>query len=212
MAYDLQEQESIDEFKAFWNKWGNAILTAITLICLAFASYNGYQWYKRYKAQNAAVAYGSLQTAIAHNQAVESVEKIVTSLLDDGAGTAYAPMGALNAAKYFAIKGSDAACERMLNWVIADGDHPEYQTVARVRLAGMQMDAKNFDAAVTTLSAATATDEQKALVNDRLGDAYFAKGELEKARAAWQEAQKHPIDQALASVIELKLQTLPRAK
>ena len=41
MAYDLQEQESLDELKAWWEKWGNLVLSVITVVCLAFAGYNG---------------------------------------------------------------------------------------------------------------------------------------------------------------------------
>ena len=57
MAYDLQEQESIDELKAWWDKWGNLTLGAITVVCLAFAGYNGMKWYDRYKASEANKAY-----------------------------------------------------------------------------------------------------------------------------------------------------------
>ena len=30
MAYDLEEQESLAEIKAWWEKWGNLILTVVT--------------------------------------------------------------------------------------------------------------------------------------------------------------------------------------
>ena len=29
MAYDLEEQESLAEIKAWWEKWGNLILTVV---------------------------------------------------------------------------------------------------------------------------------------------------------------------------------------
>ena len=31
MAYDLEEQESLAEIKAWWEKWGNLILTVVTV-------------------------------------------------------------------------------------------------------------------------------------------------------------------------------------
>ena len=49
MAYDLEEQESLAQLKAWWDKWGNLTLSCITVICLAFAGYNGWHWYKRYQ-------------------------------------------------------------------------------------------------------------------------------------------------------------------
>lgn len=51
MAYDLQEQESLDELKAWWEKWGNLVLSVITVVCLAFAGYNGMKWWERHQAQ-----------------------------------------------------------------------------------------------------------------------------------------------------------------
>ena len=45
MAYDLEEQESLDQLKAWWEKWGNVVLGTITVGCLAFAGVNGWNWY-----------------------------------------------------------------------------------------------------------------------------------------------------------------------
>ena len=51
MAYDLQEQEQLDELKAWWKKYGNLILTVVTVVLLAFAAYNGWRWYQRSQAE-----------------------------------------------------------------------------------------------------------------------------------------------------------------
>ena len=40
MAYDLQEQESIDQLKAWWEKWGTPITAVVCAGCLAFAGWN----------------------------------------------------------------------------------------------------------------------------------------------------------------------------
>ncbi|MGH6623329.1 MAG: YfgM family protein, partial [Burkholderiaceae bacterium] len=64
MAYDLQEQEQLAEFKAWWQKYGNFILTAVTVALLAFAGYNGWRWYEREQAAKAAGVYGQLEQAV----------------------------------------------------------------------------------------------------------------------------------------------------
>ena len=81
--------------------------------------------------------------------------------------------------------------------------------MARVRLAGFLLDDNKYEEAVSLLNAAQPTDRQIALVNDRLGDAYFAKGDTVSARRVWEEALKHPIDPALMGFVQLKLQALP---
>ena len=209
MAYDLQEQESLDELKAWWEKWGNLVLSVITVVCLAFAGYNGMKWWQRHQAQEAGLAYSSLQTAIMQQSEVSSVEKIVDVLIEDAGSTVYGPMGALSASRYLESKGEAAKAQELLHWVVTESDRIEYQTVARVRLAGFLIDDKKYEEAVSMLSAAQPTDRQIALVNDRLGDAYFAKGDIVNARRVWQEALKHPIDPALMGFVQLKLQALP---
>ena len=206
MAYDLQKQESIDELKAWWDKWGNLTLGAITVVCLAFAGYNGMKWYDRYKAS------ASLQTAIGQQAEPSSVSKIVDALLKDGSSTVYAPMGALTASKYFETKADPAKAQSLLNWVINESDHPEYRVVASVRLSGYLMDEQKYDGVISLLTALKPADSQLLLVNDRLGDAYFAKGDIENARRVWQQALEHPVDQALTGFVQLKLQALPEVQ
>ena len=40
MAYDLEEQESLAEIKAWWEKWGNLILTVVTVACLVLCRFS----------------------------------------------------------------------------------------------------------------------------------------------------------------------------
>ena len=209
MAYDLQEQESLDELKAWWEKWGNLVLSVITVVCLAFAGYNGMKWWQRHQAQEAGLAYSSLQTAIMQQSEPASVEKIVDALIEDAGSTVYGPMGALSASRYLESKGEAAKAQELLHWIVTESDRPEYQVIARVRLAGFLLDDQKYEDAVSILKDAQPTDRQVALVNDRLGDAYYAKGDLVNARRVWQDALKHPIDPALMGFVQLKLQALP---
>ena len=43
MAYDLEEQEQLAQLKAWWQKYGNPILSAVTVVLLGFAAYNGWR-------------------------------------------------------------------------------------------------------------------------------------------------------------------------
>lgn len=72
--------------------------------------------------------------------------------------------------------------------MIEKSGHPEYDTIARVRLAGVELSAKKPEAALKALEPAKPVPDQTALVEDRLGDVYYAMNDFEKARAAWQKA------------------------
>ena len=63
----------------------------------------------------------------------------------------------------------------------------EYQTVARMRAAGLLLDQKKYDEALRQLDGATAVEFQ-ALVADRRGDVLLAQGKKDDAKAAYQKA------------------------
>ena len=41
MAYDLEEQEQIEQLKAFWQRWGMLMIGVVLLAILAFAGVKG---------------------------------------------------------------------------------------------------------------------------------------------------------------------------
>ena len=47
MAYDLQEQDQLDAFKAFWAKYGNLLLTLLTVALLAVAGWRAWGWWQQ---------------------------------------------------------------------------------------------------------------------------------------------------------------------
>ena len=214
MAYDLQEQESIDQMKAWWDQWGTPITAAVCVVCLGFAAWNGWQWYQRNEAGKAAVAYAQLQQALVHNDA-KNVSSLSTGLIDSYGTTIYAPMGALAAAQASLNAGDFTAAESRLKWVIESSKRPEYETLARVRLAGVYFDAGKLDEALKLVDEAKPEPRQVSLVLDRKGDILAAKGDIEGARKSWQEvldrgAKEFRTDPILR-VVEYKLGSLPAA-
>ena len=211
MAYDLEEQESIDQMKAWWDQWGTPITAAVCVCCLGFAGWNGWQWYQRNQAAQASGAYVQLQNAIYQNDA-KNVKSIADGLIEDYGTTIYAPLGALASAAAEVQEGNlDLAHDRLV-WVIEKSGHPEYDTIARVRLAGVELSAKKPEAALKVLEPAKPVPDQTALVEDRLGDVYYAMNDFEKARAAWQKAVEAAGEQSpIRGVLHYKLASLPPA-
>lgn len=208
MAYDLEEQEQLAELKAWWNKYGNFILTVITIVLLAFAAYNGWQWYQREQAGQAAGAYGQLERAIAAKDA-DKAGALAEMLTSKYGGTAYAAMGALQAAKAHAEAGKPERARESLQWVLDKSSHPELRAIAQVRLAGVLLDEKKYDEALKVL-AADVPAAQAAAVADRRGDVLVAQNRTEEARAAYADAlAKADAQHPLRQLIQLKLDALP---
>lgn len=209
MAYDLQEQESIDQLKAWWEKWGTPITAVVCAGCLAFAGWNGWQWWKRNEAAKAAGAYMALQQAAMANDA-KNIASLSNGLLESYGSTVYAPLGALVASKAALAAGNldDAAAK--LKWIVDQSGRPEFDTIARVRLAGIYFDAGKLDDAIAVLDGAKPTERQNSLVLDRRGDVLAAKGDVKGARECWMKVLEAPYrGDPILKVVEYKLNALP---
>jgi predicted negative regulator of RcsB-dependent stress response len=226
MAYDLEEQEQLASLKAWWEKYGNFVLTVITLVLLAFAAWNGWRWYQRNDAAQAAPLYDQLLKAAEGKGAGDpkadpktahapkdfaKARELAGTLLEKHGRSVYATMAALQMARLHHDAGDLAAARAQLAWVIDRSKQPEFVPVARVRLAGVLLDEKNYDEALKVLGADVPPAFAVA-VADRRGDVLFAQNRLDEARNAWRDAlaradAQHP----LRNLIQLKLDALPPA-
>ena len=153
MAYDLEEQESIDQMKAWWDRWGTPVTSVVCVCCLAFAGWNGWNWWQRNQAAKASQIYAALQNAVATHD-LKNVQSLSAGLISEYSSTLYAPLAALASAQSASDAGDLADAKLKLNWVIEKSGRPEYDTVARVRLAGVLFDEGKLDEAAAVLAAA----------------------------------------------------------
>ncbi|MFN9212272.1 MAG: YfgM family protein, partial [Betaproteobacteria bacterium] len=119
MAYDLQEQEQLAQFRAWWDKYGNWVLTVLTFALLAIAAVNGYKWYERDQAAKAAAVYDELVRAVDANNGAR-VQELTDTLTARHGRTVYAPMAALYAARFKHAAGDLPGARARLQWVIDD--------------------------------------------------------------------------------------------
>ncbi len=210
MAYDLQEQEQLADLKAWWNKYGTPLLTVVTLVLLGFAAHNGWKWYQRDQARTAAGVYAQFEQAVQANDAAKA-QTLASSIIEHYGRTAYAPMAALQAARLSAESADLQKAADQLRWVIDQSGHDELTMLARVRLAGVLLDLKQYDEALKALDF-TAPEAYLPAVLDRRGDVLFAQGKPAEARAAWTQAlAKADAGHPLRGIVQLKLDSLPPA-
>lgn len=185
-SLDLQEQEQLDAVKAFWAKYGNLITWTLVLVLGAFAAWNGWQWYQRDQGAKSGALYDELDRAASAGD-VEKAARAFADLRQRYPGTTYAQQGGLLVAKVQFEKGKADDARASLTWVAEQAKEAEVRTVARLRLAALQAEAKQYDEALKTLDAAKA-EGFEALVADRRGDVLMLQGRKDDARAAWQAA------------------------
>jgi predicted negative regulator of RcsB-dependent stress response len=182
---DLQEQEQVDALKAFWARYGNLIMWAVTLLLAAFAGYNYWMKLERDKASNASTMYGNLQSA-ADAGDPKLAAQIFGDMRSKAPKTTYTQLGALLVAKVQADKGDSVNATANLQWVAENGND-ENAAVAHIRLAGLLADARKYDDALKQL-ALVKPASFAALVADRRGDIELAQGQKDAATKAYKVA------------------------
>jgi hypothetical protein len=60
---DLEEQEQLDQLKAFWKQYGNLVTWALIAVLAAFAAWNGWNWWQRDQAVKAGAMFDELESA-----------------------------------------------------------------------------------------------------------------------------------------------------
>ena len=185
-SLDLQEQEQIDALKAFWKQYGNLITWVLILALGAFAAWNGWNWWQRDQGVKASAMYDALEQA-AQAGDVDKTARVFGDLKERFPRTAFAQQGALTAARVQFDKGQLDAAKASLTWAADSGTEDELRTIARLRLAGMLVEAKQYDEALKQLDAAK-TAGFEGLVADRRGDVLAAAGRKDEAKAAYQAA------------------------
>ena len=206
MAYDLEEQEQIASLQAFWNKYGNILTWVLIALLGSYAAYNYWNYHQRNQAVGASTLYNNLQGAVeAKDNAL--VQRTATDIQAKFQGSSYAQMSALAAAKSAFDAGDLKTAKTHLEWVAANGT-PEYQSIAKLRLAGVLLDEKAYDKALTLL-ATPFNKEFAGAVADRKGDVLVAQNKIAEARSAYLAAlaamgQKGPG----RPLVEMKLEAI----
>lgn len=187
-TYDLEQQEQLDQAKHFWKSYGNLITWTLILVLGAYAAWTGYLYWQNDQAAKASALFEEIDRAALQGDTAK-VALVFKDIREKHPGTTYTAQAALLAAKVQGASGKDEDARASLQWLIDNGKNADLVAVARLRLAGLQLDAKQHDAALKLLDA-DLPEEFKPLAQDRRGDILAAQGKKAEALQAYKEAWK----------------------
>jgi predicted negative regulator of RcsB-dependent stress response len=193
-AYNLEEQEQIANLKAWWQQYGVRIIIYIGVIAIALIGWQGWNWRQQQQNAKANEIYAELSQAIGSNEVIR-VRSLVGELTGKFSGTAYAPMGALLAAKYTLESGDAKTAKAQLAWA-AEHSKGELADLAYLRLAAVLLDEKAYDEALAKLARQPAAAFAAAYAELK-GDILVAQEKPAEARAAYQAALQTLKDQSV---------------
>ena len=208
MALDLEEQEQVEELKAWWKLHGGLVTAFVVALAVGFAGWQGWRWYQSDQAGHASVLYETVTKAAQANDA-KALRDAAGTLVESYPRTLYAPMAALVAARYYFDRNDLKNAKAQLQWVIERSGSEDFRDIARLRLAAVLLDEKAYDEALKLLEAKPAPSYEAQYAALR-GDLLLAKKETEPAKAAYKLAleKADAKDGAFQDSVRIRLEAL----
>jgi predicted negative regulator of RcsB-dependent stress response len=208
---DLQEQEQLEALKAWWKDNRIQLFWMLLIVAIATGGWRGWQYYQRQQAYGAAILYQQLVEQLASNDA-KRVNDAATAVVSKFGSSAYAARAELLAARVNDEVNDLARAKTELQWVIDNAREDTLKDVARLRLAALQLDDKNYTEALALLDAKH-PDSFDGLYSDLKGDVLSAQGKTDEARSSYRIAyQKIDPQSIYRNLIQMKLDALGPAK
>jgi predicted negative regulator of RcsB-dependent stress response len=202
-----EEQESIENLKAWWGQWGNLVTWIVLAALLAGVAWNGWHYWQRRQTAQASELYERVQQALENNDSA-LLANTVAEMENRFSGTTYAPMTALMDARALYLAGDAAGAKAQLQWAAGHAKDDEFRQIAKLRLASLLLEEKAYDQGLALL-VQPQSGPFKGLVADGRGDLFAAAGRLDDARRAYQLAlDSLPQNAPFRQIVQVKLDAL----
>lgn len=185
--YETEEQQ-VEALKDWWKQNGLAVIGGAVLGISALVGWRGWNWHQDKQATEASDIFAVVQEAANKNDAT-ALQEQTNILRDNYASTPYAPLAVLHQAKNQIDQGDNVAAEESLRWVLKNSKQDTVQNVARLRLARLLLADKKVDEAQAMVNSGM-SDAYASLTNEIRGDIFVAKGEIEQAKEAYDQAMQ----------------------
>ncbi len=185
MAYDLEEQEQIDELKAWWKVYGKMVSNAVLALVVAYAAYQGWHMYQDKQSVEASTEFQALQ--VTDEKDLKAIQAKSATLMEKYSATPYAGRAALLAAKANYQAGDAKSAKAQLEWAAKNAKETSVNAIATLQLANILAEEKDYQGALKLLEASHDAGFD-GLFSDLKGDVLVALGKKTEAKAAYEHA------------------------
>ena len=202
----VSDDEQVEAIKKWWKTNGMGIVAGLVIGAVGVLGWQYWGSYQTERAEQASLFYDALRGAMRGNDAAQIREQ-GEILLNDYDDTAYATLAALMLAKVEVQDGNPEAAAQHLQWVLDNASQAVVKDLARVRLARVRLSEGRLDDAEAQLSQVH-NFNLTAEVEELRGDIHVARGDVPKARIAYEAAQA-AAGPTGGELLQIKLDNLP---
>jgi predicted negative regulator of RcsB-dependent stress response len=207
MAYDLEEQEQIDEFKAWWKQYGNRVIWGATLFILLAGGWRAWQTWQHKQSAEASMMFDTAVQAASMND-LKSAKSATAQIMENQSASGYAAPAAWLAGRLNHESGDLKSARAQYEFALSHAKDGGLEQIGRLRLAGILFEEKDYAGAMAKLEASFDPAFQ-GLAAQLKGDILVEQNKLEEARATYKLALEKLDDKSpLKSLVETRLDAL----
>ena len=195
------ENDQVDAVKRFFAENGKALAVGVILGVGALIGWRYWNSHQVETARSASLAYQNAVTEASAGkpEGIVVAEKFVTENKNT-----YGALASLELAQQFVDKNELQKAEAQLQQGLTATSDENLKAVINLRLARVQVQLKQADAALKTLDTIKG-EGWAAIVADLRGEALLSKGDKQGARSAWEAGVKSDASPALSEMMRMKI-------
>lgn len=203
MSVYMTEDEQIELIKKWWQRYGNIITFALSIVLLCFGAHRYYQWHHNKISQQASGIYEKMMSEFS-SQNTKAVRSFANELTTHYKQSIYSDCAHITLAKMYVSKNKYKEARNELQVVAENSTMDALKQIAKIRLARLLAEDKSYANALKELSVV----EDKTylpLVNELKGDIYAAKGQYPEAISAYRLAMNEVKNRGMGNLfLEMK--------
>ena len=200
------EEEQVENLKKWLRENGMSIVAGVVIGVGGLFGYRGWIDYQENQAMQASTHYEQLLASLQQENTAE-LQAAFDALQQDYSSSEYFQLARLVMARFYVDQEDFEQAAEQLQQVVGTAGTAALGLVAKTRLADVQIQLAQYDAALATLSAEFPA-QYEARVEELRGDAYYYKGETQQAAEAYRKAQVAVPGPASSEFLQQKLQDL----
>jgi predicted negative regulator of RcsB-dependent stress response len=198
------ENEQVDALRRFFANNGKALAVGVVI---GIAALGGWRYWSSHQQDSAKTVSAEYQKVTRAMQAgkPETLEAVNTFASENS--NTYGALAALDLAKQYVDSNQLDKAATLLQNGLKDTKDANLQAVINLRLARIQLQQNQADAALKTLDSVKG-DGWTAIVADIRGEALLSKGDKQGARDAWSKGVESDASPALKQMMQMKMNNL----